>query len=643
MRSCNTAGSRNFYNEHILWADLTQFAKTCYCCEVLLRGITGYLEKRAIELTRVSELSLKFLYASWEGDLKDCDNDVVCQLDDGSQLTIQWFTLEDENCPCPDAWDDVPMSARTSRSTESDEAFEKANGWLQDCMSSKHEFCPPPLTTKLPTRVVNVGRHDGIIKLIETNGRADKYVCLSHCWGLQQIFMTTKATIEDRQHEINPTDLSKTFMEAIEVTRRLQIDYVWIDSLCIIQDDALDWERESAQMASIYRNACLTIAGTKSSGGSGGLFTITPDFEVSGTTPSGEDYYLIFREKTDHELAVPGRQNAAQFPLMTRAWVYQERLLSPRVLHFGHYELFYECLSDELCECTGIGYLGVSDEVPLTSPKVMYASALDSELVGADERWADYAEYYLARIWRSMVVHYTSLNLTKTSDRLPALSGIARDTARERKSRYLAGLWEDSLMDDLLWVTYSCAKPRPAAWLAPSWSWVSIDHGVQYTDSVVYWDIDLWREEKEQCATFASIEHCECTSAGLDEFGQVESGSLSISGPVVLGVVERTSDDHGKFKYQVRFSKDVALPFWPDYALETSGSSQVLAGAGVVCLRMIRELDRKRDISLILQASPNTPDAFERIGILHIYAERHEVDPAPEIFSMAITQTLMVV
>ncbi|KAI0546150.1 heterokaryon incompatibility protein-domain-containing protein [Xylaria curta] len=114
--------------------------------------------------------------------------------------------------------------------------------------------------------------------------------------------------------EIHDNELSATFKDAIWMTRRFGIDYILIDSLCIVQDDAADWELESAQMASIYYNAYLTIAATKSSSGAGGLFSRTPDFKVSGTTPAGEDYYLVFREKIDHEPPL-NTNTASRFPL----------------------------------------------------------------------------------------------------------------------------------------------------------------------------------------------------------------------------------------------------------------------------------------------------------------------------------------
>lgn len=214
-------------------------------------------------------------------------------------------------------------------------------------------------------------------------------------------------------------------------------------------------------MASIYRNAYLTIAATKASSGAGGLFTDTPDFEVRGTTPAGEDYFLVFREKIQHELSVDLTTDL-HFPLMARGWIYQERMLSPRVLHFGYHEFFFECATSCRCECGAIRFLGNYDDVPLPNPRQIYSSALESIAKAtttkgggggewSNEQWLERHHYYIGRIWRSMVMLYTGLHLTVPGDRLPATGGVARTFAEKRKSPYLAGLFEDATLEDLLW------------------------------------------------------------------------------------------------------------------------------------------------------------------------------------------------
>ncbi|KAI1115589.1 heterokaryon incompatibility protein-domain-containing protein [Nemania sp. NC0429] len=653
-------------------------AETCYCCRILLKGVNGCLQQRERNFTQVIQLSFLFLYCAWEGEIKDCDKTIGCTFADGTNIDIEFFTLKDDNCPCPDAWDDVPVGARTSPETSSKEAFEQACKWLGYCDDEYHGNEPsdgedPALSssycsayrqvsapTALPTRVLDVGRHDGKIKVIQGAGKTGKYLCLSHCWGPQQIITTTNATLEDRMREIRLDELPATFSDAILMTRRFEIDYIWIDSLCIVQDDVADWERESAQMASIYHSAYLTLAATKSSSSAGGLFTRTPDFEVSGATPAGEDYLLVFREMIHHELS-HSASTASRFPLMTRAWVYQERILSLRILHFGYYELFFECASGAYCECENIGYLGYTDDIPLPNPKLMYSSALESTIklrTGklSNKLWVKKNSYYIGRVWRSLAMFYSGLALTIASDRLPAISGVARTFSEKTKSPYLAGLFKHMLLDDLLWATFDNRKPRPLEWRAPSWSWASIDTHISYNDGLVIDHVDYELEKQAERIEFATVDHSECVPAGLDPFGRVKSASLRLTSQLLPGNLLLAAD-LGTFQrsvYSVEIGgRNVAPRIWPDYNLSCAGPYQVLAGTKVFCLRMIEEVDSKVAISLVLRRVPNeTSRLFERIGFLEIDPiPTHEVDGlrpedrdlVSEAFDNALIETVEVI
>lgn len=283
----------------------------------------------------------------------------------------------------------MPVGRRTSGNTASDEAFDCMRNWIREC-SNEHDFCSAPSAKPLPTRLVDVGLANGKMRLIETSGESGLYVALSHCWGKEQIITTTKASLARLKDGIKFEECSETFYQAIQLTRRLEMNYIWIDSLCIVQDDKEDWAREASKMASFYENAVLTVAATSSSSGNGGLFRKKPDFHLSGSTAYGEPYQLIFRERIDHEMMDSADERLRKaFPLMNRAWVLQERLLSSRVIHFGPHELFFECRTSSECECGEIdGY-----EVANPNPKLMYAESLNS----SDNAW------YIARAWHGLI------------------------------------------------------------------------------------------------------------------------------------------------------------------------------------------------------------------------------------------------
>ncbi len=147
--------------------------------------------------------------------------------------------------------------------------------WLTEC-SEDHPSCLNSPPDKLPTRHLDVGLPSDPqrVRLVETVQPAGptEYTTLSHCWGKQPLIKLTKENYSAFQEEIPATQLPLTFSEAINFTRRLGKQYIWIDALCIIQDSPDDWIRESATMAQVYSGSFLNICATASPDGQGGLY-----------------------------------------------------------------------------------------------------------------------------------------------------------------------------------------------------------------------------------------------------------------------------------------------------------------------------------------------------------------------------------
>jgi hypothetical protein len=139
------------------------------------------------------------------------------------------------------------------------------------------------------------------------------------------------------------------FQQALEFTHNLGGEYLWIDSLCIIQDDELDWSHESKKMAGIYQNAHLTLAASRAEGSDGNMFFTLYESErgikVDGLQSFGVTDKVLVRVYPPHRMEY--------FPLLGRAWVYQEQLLSPRNLHFSSFESIWECNTTVSCQCSG--------------------------------------------------------------------------------------------------------------------------------------------------------------------------------------------------------------------------------------------------------------------------------------------------
>ncbi|OAX82854.1 hypothetical protein ACJ72_02795 [Emergomyces africanus] len=686
---------RGMNRHHIVpkftWDEMRNSANSCYCCNILISGSRGCFNQHGMNESDIVHGTLRFHYPTTNNsaERQDSSKDLIFFMKSGRRFEIQIFCTDDDNCPIPDSWDYIPVSRRTSPRTDSDMALATIKGWIASCIVTHYTpecFCDTPDNPPLPTRVVDVGLDDGSVKLIEARGIKAKYICLSHCWGLAQIITTTKSNITEHKRRIPWTSLSKTFRDAISLTRALGFKYIWIDSLCIIQDDAGDWNVESANMAAIYTNGHLTIAATQSANGAGGLYRDTPDFEVTGKTPGplpdqldrsdkgGEAYRLFFRERIDHHIdmevtpnnSFTGNPTATHYPLLTRAWVYQERMLSTRILHFSRYELFFECRSSIFCECDDIEFHGSSPETPIALFKIEHAEALRDYTSSWAEEFQEDIRYQGASLWRTIVSCYTALLLTMSKDRLPAISGIAKDLAARRKSRYLAGVWEESINDDLLWSVHWRSrhqKARPYPRNAPTWSWASTESCVLYWDGVLFTSLEDGQgslRERKPYTHFSTVQKCEVTWAAVDEFGVISSGVLTISGLVVAGLLERevevqqkeglenivhyasfprSNDDEDDNKSRLR------LAIKPDYLLDHDGPGQAKPGTEVFCLRMsvIQEGSTDHLISLILRTSSESPGCFERIGTLILKQKPPPIDPVGELFQNAELRVVTII
>ncbi|KAE9371084.1 HET-domain-containing protein [Stipitochalara longipes BDJ] len=195
---------------------------------------------------------------------------------------------------------------------------------------------PSPLRglALLPTRVIAVGsEEDPTVRLWVTKGQKGRYTALSHCWGASSIIRTVKLNYFQHQSSISIAAMSQTFQDAIVVTRRLNIPYLWIDSLCIIQDSAEDWQSESVTMDSIYQNAEVTVAALAASDGSGGCFRPTVAHRIRPCS-KGNRWHV---------------HNAIIAPLNSRGWILQETMLSTRVLMYRDTELRWACLETRAC------------------------------------------------------------------------------------------------------------------------------------------------------------------------------------------------------------------------------------------------------------------------------------------------------
>lgn len=388
---------------------------------------------------------------------------------------------------------------------------------------------------------------------------------MCHCWGNHDHIRTIKYTIQKHQDGIAWGALSKTFQEAIAITRRLGYRYLWIDSLCIIQDDEEDCLRESAAMFDIYQGSALTIAATRASDGSGGCFARSPQeyrgYSVRGSWENEDEPRVFFRKIINHKAyddlgkaAMWGASPWSSHPLLSRAWALQERLLAPRVLYYGPIELLWSCHSLTDCEChADIERRG--------------ALKLHSQL-------SDGRQTHLETIstWHTTVKAYTKLDLTFNSDKLAAIGGLARRQLPLRNGRYLAGVWEDSLLEDLCWTSLN--EPQPDRTRGPTWSWVSVNGWVWFTEL-----------SQPRCVVNEVVLHTPLK----DIFTRFTGGYITVSGPVVSVTVHydlpTNTDrfDHPRFDPVIVY-KDVRASFYWDRSIDSEFARVLPSGSEVRCL-----------------------------------------------------------
>ncbi|KAF2007548.1 HET-domain-containing protein [Amniculicola lignicola CBS 123094] len=443
--------------------------------------------------------------------------------------------------------------------TSSYESIRQIKEWLQTC-SEEHEYCAVPTESELPTRVLDISNKRA--KLIETHGMRAPYVSLSHCWGRKPIIRLLLSNIDKMKKGIPWDELSKTFQDSIVVAWKLGFRYIWIDALCILQDSSEDWEYHASRMAQIFTDSQLTISASSSADGAGGCFSsrlndpwtllstgrqirnpnLWLPYMQKGRDREGCMKTFNIRLKSPHGLY---SHRQPKEPLLNRAWVFQEQILSSRNVHFASGELYFECKSYVACECSGWTARSLSYhwetrwrkshailQGQLHFPLPAAATHNQSEDLSKPNliprRAAEFEAY------RALIESYTSLDITNVHDRLPALSGIMSS----RKDTYLGGLWRSILLESLHWYPLpkshssrgSSMAYRPARYRAPTWSWTSIESPIRFLETNFYFS-------NFPTKPVARILEASVTPEGLDPRGRVKDGMLKLSVPLAEAVV----------------------------------------------------------------------------------------------------------
>jgi len=461
-----------------------------------------------------------------------------------------------------------------------------------------HVNTDPPL---LPPRVIDVGPSDGsrepylLDNILEA--RFGHYVTLSHCWGKSQPLTTTCATYQERVTAMPLATLPRTFRDAVQVTRRLGVRYLWIDSLCTIQDSKEDWMWHCRVMHNIYGLSFLTLNASAAKDSQRGLF-------VDDTRPTRLQYAfkpadcpdnIFVAEYFDSQLFHLKAENYTE----SRAWCFQETVLAQRVAFFGPIMMGWLC-------------------------NRMRASQQDGDLGSGsgtghrlnllvDERF----RYIL---WSGIVSNYSGRSLTYENDKLPALAGIAALAQSVMKDVYIAGHWESDLLCSLLWrMSHPESARRPAEYRAPSWSWASMDGELLMAEGTRFVDD----------ASLARINSYGIQAKG-DEFGEICGGYIKILGPLlklvssnggyrICDIGDRELDWHKAFQFVETLRKSQSsLQLYFDIAEERKVNN--LWCLGITNSKVLLRMKTSANVSsarvrCLLLTPTGDHDTFSRIGV----------------------------
>lgn len=418
--------------------------------------------------------------------------------------------------------------AAVSDNTASTDCFNQARSWISNCLRH-HQCCGRPENGALyncyPTRLLDLQPQrtdvELCLRLTHQNPPETPYMTLSHCWGTAKFLQLTSTTFEHLKAGFRIRELPKSFRDAIQITRELGVRYLWIDALCILQDSTEDWRHESAMMMKVYQNSHCSIAAADASDSEQGCFShrdplLIPPIIIR---TQWNDAHNRSRKIYPCYPSSFWKRQVEGCPLNRRAWVIQERLLAPRIIYYGKEQLLWECLELKAYETYPDG-IPQSTNIGLKSFDLI--GEVSRKLAVKPEQKQSIYKY-----WHEVVEAYSECKLTRAEDKLVAISGLAKRVQPFLGDEYLAGLWKESLLSELLWrVQREHCNKKIASYRAPTWSWASVEGRIKFNSEIS----DLTLQVVTVLASGVTV-------ATADVTGQVTDGFIRLSGRLLPALI----------------------------------------------------------------------------------------------------------
>lgn len=431
---------------------------------------------------------------------------------------------------------------------DNQECIDLIKSWFQRCTQSHGPACALEKDVPLPTRLVYVPSNEQeLLRLCNTKNMRGRFACLSYCWGhVLSPFNTSAETLENRMAGFKANELPDTLLDAVSIVRRLGLHWIWVDSLCILQGDPEDWSRESSKMATVYGNAAFTISADLSDNANAGIIhprTLLQSHQF------GRHEELCLQELPQEW------ESITRHPLYRRGWAFQERMLSPRVLHVFRDQVAWECNKTLYRE----GHRGCEPRPDYHFAKNMFTKYFHHQrllppLDSPETTKPDEIELG-ARIgaWNSMAQEISVRLFTYMSDRLPAVSGLASALEISGLGYYIAGVWQHNPFLSMAWHVRYPQEP-PGAYRSPSWSWVWTGnqlmwHYATWHTNFTETEIEAWKAWNQNFGP--RLDHDKIILKDIDPKGEVKEGSYIIMTGFCrdLYVAEITNSEHDPWEF----------------------------------------------------------------------------------------------
>ncbi|KAI8649314.1 hypothetical protein LRP88_11507 [Fusarium phalaenopsidis] len=547
-------------------------------------------------------------------------------LPDNKISRLETKAILSENPPCRSFSDETAFAAS-----------QRALSYLADRVNNckrNHAKCHKE-SQWFPTRALHVQKLNSIIS-VKVVSREDvpsgiEYITLSHRWGDSEQLTLTSDTLVTFSEGIPAERLPRLFSETAQVAHQLNVPYLWIDSLCIIQDSEDDLAQELAVMDKVYHNAYANVAATFASDSSHPLFpdqsplsflshkAPSPTGTPTNTAPKFwwfEGDARVFTH-LDEQL------------LYNRGWVFQERCLATRNVSFTRSQLFFECSEELSCEATDISNPSLNNtfDYPLRYlPLSIFQDSdaqQDPELFSIN-RLDQLTKAQCLDVWHKMVQMYSPLALSDANDKLAAMSGLARRFHSRLQTPYYAGLWSANLRSEICWARAHTKRSRgpPTAnnrvvgYRAPTWSWASVDGEVE---------ID-YRGTSSFSWSFEILEAYTTPLKG-DKFAQLADGRLGLRGTMLV-VREEDARANNSRKALIFLNPPTRQPLYCYW--DVDGYEVTFPFYAFILRSRVDRLSNKFEIHCLV-LTPVTPSrgVYRRVGMGHL--SNYGIDSPPTL------------